>query len=210
MLNILLRVAVLYPSKTCAGIVNTCAGGSFPFHYDNPGKPSRRQLTVIMYLNPQWQPGDGGELVLWPFLGGAVTVAPKLDRVAMFRSDLVLHKVLPSVKERFCFTIWIDGTAVNSDEDTLLTRDKLQFESYDTAAHFFRFSPLQRVISRAVFAEEYEESLLTCVGGTAGEQPMLRHHLAAVAQLESKLGPLISAFREKKDRLDSALNTSYV
>jgi hypothetical protein len=178
-------------------------GGCFPYHYDNPGAPSKRQLTVVVYLNPFWQPGDGGELVLWPFLGEKVTVAPKLDRVAMFRSDLMLHRVLPSLKDRFCFTIWIDGTAVNADEDTQLTRDKLQFESYNAAAQFFRYSPLQRVISRAVFAGEYEESLRECVGGTMGEAPMIRHHQANVTALESKLSPLITAFREKQKEVDA-------
>lgn len=164
---------------------------------------------MIVYLNPEWQPGDGGELVLWPFLESRVTVAPRMDRVVMFRSDLVLHRVQPSLKERFCFTIWMDGTsaAVNSDEDTLLTRDQLQFESFDVAAHFFRCSPLQRVISRAVFTDEYEESLLECVGGTAGERPMIRHHQASVSALEGKLLPLITAFREKKNNLDPALDT---
>ena len=147
-----------------------------------------------------WQPGDGGELVLWPFLEGKVTVAPRMDRV--------VHRVQSSIKERFCFTIWMDGTAVNSDEDTLLSREHLQFESFDHAAHFFRFSPLQRVISRAVFADEYEDSLRECVGGTAGERPMIRHHQATVTALEGKLLPLITSFREKKQNLDPALNIS--
>lgn len=185
-------------------------GGCFPYHHDNPGRPSKRQLTVIVYLNPLWQPEDGGELVLWPFLGPKVTIAPKMDRVAIFRSDLVLHRVLKSNKERFCFTIWIDGTATNSDEDSLLTKDKLQFESYDTAAHFFKFSPLQRVISRAVFADEYEASLQECVGGTIGEKPMIQYHRANVAALESKLRPLITAFREKKNSINADTNVSYL
>ena len=186
------------------------AGGSFPYHYDNPGKPSKRKLTIIVYLNPFWEVGDGGELVLWPFLKGKVTVAPKMDRAVLFRSDLVLHRVLPSVKERFCFTIWIDGTVVNTDKDTLLTRDVLQFESYDAASTFFRCSPLQRVISRAVFANEYEESLRQCVGGTAGEQPMLRHHQANVQSLEAKLMPLITALRNIKNEISDDDDISYL
>lgn len=38
---------------------------------------------------------------------------------------------MPSNAERFCFSIWCDGNNVNSDEDTLLTGDKLKFTSYD-------------------------------------------------------------------------------
>lgn len=185
-------------------------GGSFPYHFDNPGRPSKRQLTFIVYLNSNWQPGDGGELLLWPFLGSKVTIAPKMNRVVLFRSDLVLHRVQTSLTDRFCFTIWIDGLVTNSDEDTLLTKDKLQFESYDAAAHFFKYSPLQRVISRAVFADEYELSLRECVGGTRGEQPMIRHHKANVEALESKLLPLITAFREKKNNLNGDDDVSFM
>lgn len=173
-------------------------GGSFPYHYDNPGPPSKRQLTLIVYLNPSWKSGDGGELVLWPFLEKSISIAPKFDRAVMFRSDMLLHRVMPSHNDRYCFTIWVDGKGVNSAADTYLTKDHLRFESYHAAANFFRSSPLQRVISRALFAEEYEESLLQCVGGTPGEVPMLRHHRANVASIESKLGPLISGLRTIK------------
>ena len=31
---------------------NRGGGGCFPLHYDNPGPPSRRALTCILYLNP--------------------------------------------------------------------------------------------------------------------------------------------------------------
>lgn len=38
-------------------------GGSFPWHYDNPGPPNNRILTCVIYLNPNWKEGDGGEIV---------------------------------------------------------------------------------------------------------------------------------------------------
>ena len=56
-------------------------GGCFPCHYDNPGGTSRRLLTCILYLNPGWAEGDGGELVLTPFLSASASrVRPKHDR----------------------------------------------------------------------------------------------------------------------------------
>ena len=64
-------------------------GGSFPWHYDNPGPPSERSLTCIVYLNPNWSPGDGGELVLWPFLSKQIVVTPLHARAVLFRSDTV-------------------------------------------------------------------------------------------------------------------------
>jgi Rps23 Pro-64 3,4-dihydroxylase Tpa1-like proline 4-hydroxylase len=61
--------------------------------------------TCILYLNPEWVPGDGGELQLVPFLKRPVRIAPKHDRLAVFLSDRVLHRVLPANKERFCLTV---------------------------------------------------------------------------------------------------------
>jgi Rps23 Pro-64 3,4-dihydroxylase Tpa1-like proline 4-hydroxylase len=72
---------------------NSGEGGCFPYHYDNPGPPSKRKITCIVYLNPSWTEGDGGELVLCPFLGAPITIAPAMDRCVLFKSDSILHKV---------------------------------------------------------------------------------------------------------------------
>ncbi|KRX09708.1 hypothetical protein PPERSA_02580 [Pseudocohnilembus persalinus] len=177
---------------------NEGGGGCFPWHYDNAGNPSKRQLTCVIYLNPEWKEGDGGEIVVWPFLEQPVKIAPKMDRAVLFRSDMVLHRVMPSKKERFCFSIWCDGNEVNKPQDTQLTSDKLQFTSWDQAFDFFKNSPLQRVLSRAVYKEEYEQSLLECVGNTEAENPMLNSHHANCQQIEKQLKPLITQLRANK------------
>lgn len=33
---------------------NGGGGACFPFHYDNPGRPNKRRLTCLLYLNPEW------------------------------------------------------------------------------------------------------------------------------------------------------------
>ena len=91
-------------------------GGSFPCHFDNPGPPSARQLSCILYLNPGWAPAQGGRLVLTPFLQPAVALAPLHNRAVFFLSDRVLHSVEPSGAERFCVTTWVDGAAANLPE----------------------------------------------------------------------------------------------
>ena len=103
---------------------------------------------------------------------------------------------MPSAAPRYCFTIWIDGIGVNSDDDVLLTRDKLRFTSFDDAEAFFAASPLQRTISRAVYDDAYEKSLIECVGGTASLSPMLAQHRATVASLLRSLRPLIEELDE--------------
>lgn len=61
-------------------------GGSFPWHHDNPGPRCAHALTLLTYFNPAWTPGDGGELVLLPFLGQATAVRPLHDRAVLFLS----------------------------------------------------------------------------------------------------------------------------
>lgn len=60
-------------SRTIKLQFNNGSGGCFPYHYDNPGPPSNRLLTCILYLNREWEPEHGGELTLYPFLQQVVT-----------------------------------------------------------------------------------------------------------------------------------------
>jgi len=193
-------------------------GGSFPWHYDNPGPPNNRKLTIVVYLNPNWS-GDGGEIVLCPFLSKSIVIPPVHRRAVFFYSDRILHRVLPSKVKRVCFTMWFNGSDVNSKEDVALSKEHLQFRSYDDAQCFFTKSPLQRVISRAVYADEYLESLLQCIGSnnpTSNDNDgaddvskedrlkVIKQHEASVQGILSKLRPLIDEFRRRKDSLSAS------
>lgn len=61
-------------------------------HYDNPGPPNKRALTCLLYLNPDWKEGDGGELCLTPFLQKEKVIAPLLDRMVRVEGSLFLQK----------------------------------------------------------------------------------------------------------------------
>jgi SM-20-related protein len=70
-----------------------------------------RRITAIMYLNPLWMTDDGGELRLW--LQGpqgeaatVIDVAPLLNRLLVFRSEVVEHAVLPCRRARLALTAW--------------------------------------------------------------------------------------------------------
>lgn len=90
---------------------NTGTGGCFPLHVDSDLQYSSRILSSVLYLNPTWQPADGGELVLYPFPFERVVVPPISDRLVMFSSPGMLHRVLPShVPDRTCLTIWVSQT----------------------------------------------------------------------------------------------------
>ncbi|PSC70828.1 coiled-coil domain-containing 94-like protein isoform A [Micractinium conductrix] len=82
-------------------------GGCFPMHFDTDSSLDTRRVTTIWYLNPGWRPGDGGELRVYPFPQSPVDIAPLNDRMVLFSSQRMLHRVLPSQAERYCFTIWL-------------------------------------------------------------------------------------------------------
>jgi hypothetical protein len=152
---------------------NDGRGGSFPLHHDNAGPPSRRVLTIVVYLNEAWLHGHGGELVLCSFAGARVAVAPIMNRAVVFRSELVLHGVLPACAERCCFTIWVDDAAANAPADCALTRAHLRAGPHHDGtpaglAAFFRASPLQRSIARGVYKEEMSRDLVRCLRAADG------------------------------------------
>ena len=180
--------------KTIKLQINRGSGGCFPQHYDNPGRPNKRQLTCLLYLNRHWKTGDGGELQLTPFLNKPVTIEPLFDRFVIFYSDRVLHRVLPAAAPRFCFTIWLDGLDTNTNDDVLLKAKHIDHSSeqaFEQSIQLLRSSPLQRVLSRAIYAEEYEESLWQCMGDSEGGRAMVHSHhshlraIAANAPLQS-------------------------
>lgn len=48
---------------------------------------------------------------------------------------------------------------------------------------FIRASPVQRVLSRGVYEEQYERSLYDCMAGAAGFEEMLDAHRALVSSI---------------------------
>lgn len=84
------------------------------FPTDDPEDTHQRRVTAILYLNPGWTAGDGGELKIF---GRAEsdgttdaadrTIPPLLGRLVLFLSGAVDHAVLPANKERFALTAWM-------------------------------------------------------------------------------------------------------
>lgn len=93
-------------------------GAFYKKHVDAFKGQSNRRLSTILYLNPQWQPGDGGELALYeetarddqpPFL----EISPVYGRLVVFLSEVFPHEVLRANRGRFSLTGWyrINGSA---------------------------------------------------------------------------------------------------
>jgi hypothetical protein len=153
--------------------------------------------------------------VLWPFLNDQIIIPPLHRRAILFYSDRMLHRVLPSNKRRVCFTMWMNGTNVNAKDDVTLSKDDLQFTSYDQAQRFFALSPLQRIISRAVYREEYIESLLQCIVVCGSEiddeqkNKLRSQHEASIVSILTKLKPLIEEFRRRSKHSKHGITISY-
>lgn len=172
-------------------------GGAFPCHYDNPGPPNRRAVTAILYLTDATE-SDGGALRIDPFLKQAIIILPRHNRLVCFHSDRCLHSVnrWKSDRHRHAVSFWFDGDGVN--KKTTLTKSDLQFPTWDDAADFFQSSPLQRILSRAVYAREYLETLAECGFDEPTLHKMREQHDAAVTALVKSLRPLIEELVRRK------------
>ena len=85
-------------------------GGFYKPHLDRHAGTSARVVTVILYLNPDWQAGDGGELKLWTNSGEPSgdfeLIEPRMGTLVCFMAGDFWHEVLPATKERMSITGW--------------------------------------------------------------------------------------------------------
>ena len=56
-------------------------------------------VTALIYLNRDWQEGDGGELRVFPYPFAPQKIAPLEGRMVLFEPRMV-HDVLPNYKKR--------------------------------------------------------------------------------------------------------------
>lgn len=85
-------------------------GAFYKPHLDRHSGTNDRIVTVILYLNPHWQPGDGGELKLRTTAGdkdGAFEIIePRMGTIVCFLAGDFWHEVLPAKKTRMSITGW--------------------------------------------------------------------------------------------------------
>ncbi len=83
-------------------------GGFYATHCDAFQGEKNRILSIIIYLNHDWQPSDGGELVL--FTDGEarapLRVKPEFGTVVVFLSEEIPHEVLVTNRDRYSIAGW--------------------------------------------------------------------------------------------------------
>lgn len=85
-------------------------GAFYKAHLDRHQQTQDRVVTVILYLNEDWQPGDGGQLRIWTTPGdreGAFElVEPRMGTLVVFLAGDYWHEVLPARRTRMSVTGW--------------------------------------------------------------------------------------------------------
>ena len=90
------------------------AEGFYKAHLDRHAKTLNREISIIAYLNNDWQETDGGQLRIYTnkeqgMDGPSLDVLPQAGTVVIFRSADFWHEVLPSKRPRLSVTGWLRG-----------------------------------------------------------------------------------------------------
>jgi SM-20-related protein len=81
-------------------------GAFYRRHVDRFRDDDSRVVSVVLYLNTGWTPGDGGELRLYLDGEPDCDVPPVGGSLIAFLSADIPHEVLPATRERLSITGW--------------------------------------------------------------------------------------------------------
>ncbi len=83
-------------------------GDFYKTHLDSFRGRSLRLVSLVLYLNPDWRPEDGGALRLYhpDGSGESTLILPEAGRMALFMSEDIPHEVLPAHRTRYSLACW--------------------------------------------------------------------------------------------------------
>jgi SM-20-related protein len=81
-------------------------GSFYKKHIDQFLNNKSRQYSMILYLNEDWQPEDGGELSIY-FNDKVQNISPLNGKSVFFKSSELAHEVLVANKPRMSITGWL-------------------------------------------------------------------------------------------------------
>jgi SM-20-related protein len=81
-------------------------GAGYARHVDQPHGRSRRQVSLVLYLNEGWTSAAGGELRIFDSAGGHRDIQPIAGRVVSFLTQGREHAVLPTQRDRLSVSGW--------------------------------------------------------------------------------------------------------
>lgn len=80
-------------------------GAFYKKHTDRFAQQPHRIISLVLYLNENWQETDQGQLILYKE-NETIKVNPLFNRLALFKSEL-WHEVLPCKTPRYSVTTWL-------------------------------------------------------------------------------------------------------
>lgn len=83
-------------------------GDVYTRHQDAFKGETNRVLSLVTYLNPDWNEADGGQLVLYPknLNQSGLQVSPCLATLVVFLSEEIPHEVLAALGDRYSIAGW--------------------------------------------------------------------------------------------------------
>jgi len=81
-------------------------GSFYKRHLDQFHLDRGRKFSMVTYLNEDWRPEYGGELVLY-LEEGEVVIPPEAGKVVFFKADEIEHEVRPALRERMSIAGWL-------------------------------------------------------------------------------------------------------
>ncbi|WP_221392420.1 2OG-Fe(II) oxygenase [Dyadobacter sp. NIV53] len=81
-------------------------GSFYKKHFDQFRNNESRQYSMIMYLNSDWEEGDGGELRVY-HSDNEQNIPPVNGKSVFFKSSELEHEVLLTNKSRMSITGWL-------------------------------------------------------------------------------------------------------
>ncbi|MDO6824557.1 2OG-Fe(II) oxygenase [Marinobacter sp. 1_MG-2023] len=85
------------------------SGDFYRAHVDSFQGRASRIVSLVLYLNDDWQPADGGALQIYSRGDGVEAgslVLPEAGRVALFMSEEIRHEVLEAHRTRYSLACW--------------------------------------------------------------------------------------------------------
>ncbi|WP_422981196.1 2OG-Fe(II) oxygenase [Undibacterium sp. Rencai35W] len=81
-------------------------GAFYAQHRDRFQDDDRRTISVVIYLNQDWQTEQGGALRLHLNDSKPLDIAPEASSMVLFLSATMLHEVLPATRDRLSLAGW--------------------------------------------------------------------------------------------------------
>ena len=170
----------------------------FPLHFDSDYRVDNRHLTAILYLNPEWQSGWGGQLELLPLPWERVRIEPRWDRLVVFATSGVLHRVRPTKHERLCVTLWMTGEErqqPGNKEAVMSSADAVQMDGSDAAV----LSTLRTLLSPRFYphlvkllnSHEWADSIAQSHHSSADTQAAIAQHWTDVELIQRAIGAAV-------------------